>query len=268
MKSLIILIVSWLFVTSLHAQTIVNDPTVVVAIGNQIQQGAQQLQQLQQQLQTAKSLYDTAQNALKYQGNPANILGGIKDAALGGSLNPSTIGSTFDRLLGSVSNLQGASGVSSISSQLQSLVGAPLSVDAIKSQLLAGQTPTNNLVKYQAMEKLFDQQTQQIQAASAQSANLRSELTSLRAQVASSPDQATTEKLNAAIDSTSAALATTDATITQLNQQIAVSTQMVQNRKMMEDANYQEAYKQVSDQQAHASATSISAGFQNINNTR
>jgi len=63
-----------------NAQQIVNDPTVVAAIVDHMKQGAQQLDNLKQQLQTAKSMYDTAQSALKYQGNPASVIGGIKDS--------------------------------------------------------------------------------------------------------------------------------------------------------------------------------------------
>ena len=98
--------------------------------------------------------------------------------------------------MGSLNQLSSAP----ISPQLQSLLGAPsVSVDSIKNQLLAGQTPTNNLAKYQAMEQLFGQQQQQIQTASAQSNNLRAQLIDLRSQVATAPDQATVDKLNAAI---------------------------------------------------------------------
>jgi len=246
-----------------NAQQIVNDPTVVAAIVDHMKQGAQQLDNLKQQLQTAKSMYDTAQSALKYQGNPASVIGGIKDSFLGGSLNSSSIGSTFDRLLG---NLNSAS---NISSQLTGLLGGPAAtVDSIKSQLLAGQSPPSNLAKYQAIETLFDQQQQQLKIASTQSSNLRSELASLRDQVKNSQDQATTEKLLAAIESTSAALSSTDATISQLQQQTQMSAQMVQNRKLLEDAAYQEAYKQISDQQAHENANRIKQSFQNINTTR
>lgn len=236
----------------------------------QLAQGAQQLEQLKQQLQTAKNLYDTAQYALKYQGNPGNVLGGIKDAALGGSLSSSTITGSFDHLLDNLTGtLNGsAQGISSASYQLQKLVGAPVSVEKIKSQLLAGEAPRNNLAKYQAMERLFDEQNRALQTTSKQSADLRGELASLRSQVAASQDQATTEKLNAAITSTAAALASTDATIAQLTEQMQVSTQMVQNRKMLEESAYQEAYREVSDQQRHDSAQKMHEDFQNINKTR
>lgn len=262
MKRFVILL-TMLVIVSAHSQQVVNDPTVVAAITNQIQQGAQQLDHLKQQLQTAKGLYDTAQSALKYQGNPASIIGGIKDSLLGGSLGPSNIGSTFDRLLGSLGS------ASNISSQLSGLLGGPAAtVDSIKNQLLAGQSPPSNLAKYQAIETLFDQQQQQLKIASTQSSNLRSELASLREQVKNSQDQATTEKLLAAIESTSAALSSTDATISQLQQQTQMSAQMVQNRKLLEDAAYQEAYKQVSDQQTKKMSESIKQDLININQNR
>ena len=245
-----------------YAQQAVFDASTVAALANQFKQGAEQLKIVQQQLDRAKDLYNITQQTAKYYGNPSQILGGIKDAALGGSLNPSSISTTFDHLL---SNLQGAG---TISSQLQGLVGTPISVEEIRSQLLAGKTPSSNIAKYQALEKLFDQQNQELQSASKQSAQLRSQLVDLRSQVASSPDQATTEKLTAAIGSTSAALATTDATITQLHQQMQLSAQMVQNRKMMEDASYQEAYRQVSEQQSKDDDARTSQAFQNLNNTR
>ena len=202
-------------------------------------------------------------SALKYQGNPAAVLGGIKDYLLGGALGPSNIGSTFDRLLGSLNS------VSNISSQLQGLLGGPaVTVDSIKSQLLAGQSPSNNLSKYQSIENLFDQQQQQLKTAVTQSTNLRTELASLRDQIKNSQDQATTEKLQAAIDSTSAALASTDATISQMQQQTQLSIQMVQNRKLMEESTYQEAYKQVSDQQSQESAARRNQAVNNLNQTR
>lgn len=246
-----------------HSQQIVNDPTVLAAIGNQIKQGTEQLEHLRQQLQTAKSMYDTAQSALKYQGNPASVIGGIKDSLLGGSLNSSSVGSTFDRLLGSLNS------ASNTSSQLQGLLGGPtVTVDSIKSQLSAGLSPATNVAKYQAVEKLFDQQQQQLKAASSQSANLRSELANLREQVKNSQDQATTEKLLAAIESTSAALCSTDSTISQLQQQTQMSAQMVQNRKLLEDSAYQEAYKQLSDQQTKSMSESMKQDLNNINQTR
>jgi len=43
---------------------------------------------------------------------------------------------------------------------------------------------------------------------------------------------------------------------------------MVQNRKLLEDAAYQEAYKQASDKQSHENANRIKQSFQNINTTR
>jgi hypothetical protein len=261
MKYLILLITFG--IVSAHSQQIVNDPTVVATIVEHMKQGAQQLDHLKQQLQTAKGLYDTAQSALKYQGNPAAVIGGIKDTFLGGSLNPSNIGSTFDRLLGSLGS------ASNISSQLQGLLGGQsITVDSIKNQLLAGQSPATNLAKYQAIETLFDQQQQQLKTASAQSANLRSELASLRDQVKNSQDQATTEKLLAAIESTSATLASTDATISQLQQQTLMSAQMVQNRKLMEDAAYQEAYKQISDQQSAERHQKMEDAVTNLNKNR
>jgi len=266
MKSLLTLIATitavLFFMSTSYTQQAVFDASAAASLAKQFEQGAEQLKIVKQQLERAKDLYDAAQQAAKYYGNPAKILGGIKDASLGGALGPSSISSTFDNLL---SNLQGAG---TISSQLQGLVGAPISVEEIKSQLLAGKTPASNIAKYQAMEKLFDQQNQELKSASKQSAQLRSQLVDLRSQVASSPDQATTEKLTAAISSTSAALATTDSTITQLHEQMQVSAQMVQNRKMMEDAAYQEAYKQVSEQQSKDDAARTSQAFQNLNNTR
>ena len=263
MKSLFIFLMLLFFErTFLHATLPVFDASAAVSMAKQFEQGIEQLKIVKQQLDRAKDLYDVAQQAAKYYGNPSQVLGGIRDAALGGSLNPSSISSTFDHLLGSLHE------AGTISSQLQGLVGAPVSVEEIRSQLLAGKTPSSNIAKYQAMEKLFDQQNQELQSASRQSAQLRSQLVDLRSQVAISPDQATTEKLTAAISSTSAALATTDSTITQLHQQMQVSAMMVQNRKMMEEAAYQEAYRQVSDQQAKDDAARTFQAFQNLNNTR
>lgn len=263
MKYIIAVIIFINFFSRLVAQMAVEDAGVLAQLTKQFAQDAEKLQQLKNQLQTAKNLYDTAQSALKYQGNPAATLGGIKDSLLGGSLGISNIGSTFDQLLGSVGN------ASTISSQLQNLLGGPsVSVESIKSQLLTGQSPVNNIAKYKAIESLFDQQRQQLQSTSAQSARLRTELGSLREQIKNSQDQATTEKLQAAIDSTSAALASSDATISQLQQQTQLSIQMVQNRKLMEEASYQEAYKQVSDQQSQESAARRNQAVNNLNQTR
>lgn len=263
MKYIIAIIILINLFSRLMAQMAVEDASVLAQMAKQFAQDTEKLQQLKNQLQTAKSLYDTAQSALKYQGNPASTLGGIKDSLLGGSLGPSNIGATFNQLLGSVGN------ISTISSQLQNLLGGPsISVESIKSQLLTGQSPPNNIAKYKAIESLFDQQRQQLQSASAQSSNLRTELGSLREQIKNSQDQATTEKLQAAIDSTAAALASSDATISQLQQQTQLSIQMVQNRKLMEEASYQEAYKQVSDQQSQESAVKRSQAVSNLHQTR
>lgn len=264
MKYLVLLITLLLFsAAALQAQMAVADAGVLTQLMKQFAQDAEKLQQLKNQLQTAKNLYDTAQSALKYQGNPAATLGGIKDSLLGGSLGPANMGSTFDQLLGNVGN------VSTISSQLQNLLGGPaVSVESIKNQLLTGQFPANKISKYKAVESLFDQQRQQLQSASAQSSRLRAELGSLREQIKTSQDQATTEKLQAAINSTAAALASTDATISQLQQQTQLSIQMVQNRKLMEEASYQEAYKQVSDQQTKADDLRMENALHNLKQTR
>ena len=124
---------------SLPAQVAVVDSAVSgILVSNwakQLAQGAEQLKQVTEQVQAAKSQLQTAQSALQYQGNPTAVLGGIKDAALGGSLNPSSVGTTFDKLLDSLH------GAGAISSQLQGLVGTPISIEDIKSQLLTGQTP-------------------------------------------------------------------------------------------------------------------------------
>jgi hypothetical protein len=250
------------FEMKLHAVMPVVDAGALEALFKQYTQGQELLQKTTQQVEHAKNLYDTAQQAIKYQGDPSKILGGIKDASLGGALHASSIDGTFTKLLGNLNN------VASASAELQGMLGKSISVNDIKSELLAGQTPSNNLSKYQMMEELFDQQSQQIHDASAHSARLRAQLVDLRTQVASSQDQATTEKLGAAIDSTAAALATTDATIAQLHEQLQLSAQMVQNRKMLEEAAYQEAYKHISDAQAHATSSKIKEGFQNINHTR
>lgn len=246
----------------LQAEMPVVDAGAAKLLLDQLHQGTQALQQLQQQLQTANNIYHTAQYALKYQGNPAAVLGAVKDASLDGILNHSGVTSTFDRLLGSLNN------ASNISYQLENLVGPSISVESVKTQLLAGQSITDNLAKYQAMERLFSQQNQQLQLVTSQENSLRYQLFELRSQLASSPDQATTEKLSAAITSVSAALDSTDSTLEQLHQQTQISAQMIQNRKLMEDAAYQQAYQELAAQQAHASSASIRSGFQNINKNR